>query len=128
MKKLLLDLCAKTAFSSDNVLYEQCDGVSMGTVLANITLTEFENVIVKSLTETGVLKFYCGYVNDTLVMIKKDKIQHVLNSFNSFDKNLSLSVDRFDNGNIHFIDIKILKLKMILKSHQYWTLCSILQL
>ena len=48
MKKLLLDLCAKTAFSFDNVLYEQCDGVSMGTVLANITLTEFENVIVKS--------------------------------------------------------------------------------
>ena len=58
--------------------------------------------------ETSVLKFYCRYVDDTLVMIKKDKIQHVLNSFNSFDKNLRFTVDTFDDGNIHFLDIKIL--------------------
>ena len=62
MKKLLLDSCTKTAFSFDNVLYEQCDGVSMGSslgpVLANIILTEFENVIVKPLIETSVRKFY----------------------------------------------------------------------
>ena len=97
MKKLLQDSYTKTAFSFDNVLYEQCDGVSMGSslgqVLANIILTEFENVIVKPLIETSVLKFYCRYVDDTLVMIKKDKIQHVLNSFNSFDKNLRFTVD-----------------------------------
>ena len=82
MKKLLLDSCTKTAFSFDNVLYEQYDGVSMGSslgpVLANIIPTEFENVIVKPLIETSVLKFYYRYVDDTLVMIKKDKIQHVL--------------------------------------------------
>ena len=29
MKRLLLDSCTKTAFSFDNVLYEQCDGLSM---------------------------------------------------------------------------------------------------
>ena len=62
MKKLLLDSCTKTALSYHNVLYEQCDGVSMGSflgpVLANITLTEFENVIVKPLIETSVRKFY----------------------------------------------------------------------
>ena len=40
-------------------------------------------------------------------MIKKDKIQHVLNSFNSFDRNLRFTVDTFDDGNIHFLDIKI---------------------
>ena len=90
MKKLLVDSCTKTAFSFDNVLYELCDGVSMGSplgpVLANIILTEFENVIVKSLIETSVLNFYCRYLDDTLLLIKKHKIQHVLNSFNSFDK------------------------------------------
>ena len=50
MKKLLLDSCTKTAFSFDNILYEQCDGVSMrsslGAVLANIILNEFENVML----------------------------------------------------------------------------------
>ena len=62
MKKLLLDSCTKTALSYDNVLYEQCDGVSMGSflgpVLANTILTEFVNVIVKPLIETSVRKFY----------------------------------------------------------------------
>ena len=41
-------------------------------------------------------------------MIKKDKIQHVLNSFNSFDKRLRFTVDTFEDGNIHFLDIKTL--------------------
>ena len=62
MKKLLLDSCTKTTFSFDNLLYEQCDGVSMGSslepVLANNILTEVESVIVKLLIETNVLKFY----------------------------------------------------------------------
>ena len=110
MKKLLLDSCTKTAFSFDNVLYEQCDGVSMGSslgpVLANIILTEFENVIVKPLIVTSVLKFYCRYVDDTIVLMKKDKIQHALNSFNSFDKNLRFYVDTFDNGNIISLILK----------------------
>ena len=57
MKKLHLDLCIKTNFSFDNVLYEQCDAVSIGSslgpVLANVILTE------KPLIEAGVLNFYC---------------------------------------------------------------------
>ena len=111
-EKILLGSCAKTTFPFDNVLYEQCHGVSMesslGPLLANIVLTEFENVIVKPLIETSVLNCYCRFVDGTLVLIKKDKIQHVLNSFNSFNKNLRFSVDTFDGGNIHFLDIKIL--------------------
>ena len=92
----------------NTMFYGVSVGSSLGPVLANIILTEFENMIVKPLIETSVLKCYCRYVDDTLVMIKKDKIQHVLNSFNSFDKNLRFTVDTFDNGNIHFLDIKIL--------------------
>ena len=83
-------------------------GSSLGPVLANIILTEFENKIIKLLIQTGVLKFYCRYIDNTLLMIKKDKIQHVINSFNSFDKNLRFTADMIDNGNIHFLDIKIL--------------------
>ena len=44
--------CTKTAFSDDNAIYQQCDGVSMGSslapVLANIILTEFEKIVVTS--------------------------------------------------------------------------------
>ena len=69
-------------------------GSSLGPVLANIILTEFENVIVKQLIETTGINF------ETFVLIKKDKIQLVLNPSNSFYT--------FDDDNIHFLDIKIL--------------------
>ena len=105
----MYQLKRQSTFSFDNVFYEQCAGLSLGSslgpVLANIILTQFENVIVKPLIETSVLTFYCRYVDGTLVMIKKDKIQHVLNSFDSFDKNLRFTVDTFDDGNIYFLDI-----------------------
>ena len=106
---LFLDFCAKTAFSFDNVLYEQCDGISMGSflgaILANVILTGFKNVIVKPLIETSVQTFYYRYIDYTLKMIKKDKIQHVVNSFNLFNKNLKLTADTFDDDNIDFLDI-----------------------
>ena len=69
------------------------------------------------------------------LVIKKDKIQHVLNSFNLFDNNLRFTVDTFGDDNIHFIDIKILNNGETdicnltdYKRYQYWTLCSISQL
>ena len=44
LKKLIKDTCMKTAFSYNNKLYKQIDGVSMGSslgpVLANIIMTE----------------------------------------------------------------------------------------
>ena len=61
----------------------------------------------KPLTEIGVLKFYQLHVDDTLVFIKKDEIQHDLNIFNFFAKSLRLNIDAFDNVNILFVDIKI---------------------
>ena len=69
---------------------------------------EFQNVTVKPLIENGVPTYYYIYVHDTLIFIKKDKIQHDLNIFNSFVKKLQLTVDTFDNENIHFLEIKIL--------------------
>ena len=63
---------------------------------------------VKPFIETCVLNFCCRYVDYTLVMIKKDKIKHILNSFNSSNKNLRFTVDPFDGGNNHFLDINIL--------------------
>ena len=44
LKKLILATCKKTAFTFNNIIYEQKDGVSMraslGPVLANIIMTE----------------------------------------------------------------------------------------
>jgi hypothetical protein len=111
LKKLILDSCSKTAFSFNNQLFEQTDGVSMGSalgpVLANIILSEFEKLIVSDLTKSGVIRFYRRYVDDTLVLIKPSDIPAVLDKFNSFDKNLQFTVDTFPDNVIHFLDILI---------------------
>ena len=111
LKKLILDSCNKTAFSFNNKIYEQIDGVSMGSslgpVLANIILTEFEKLIVFDLVDSGLIKFYRRYVDDTLILVKPNNIPLLLEKFNSFHKNLKFTVDRFENDFVHFLDIKI---------------------
>ena len=112
MKKLLLDPCTKIAFCYDNIFYQQCDGVSMGSslapVLPNIILTGFEKVVVTPLMKSRVLKFYCRYVDDTLVLVKEDQVDKILKAFNVFHNNLWFTVDKFENENVHFLDLKIM--------------------
>ena len=111
LKKLILDICQKTALSFNNKLYEQIDGVSMGgslgLVLANITMTECEKVIVEKLMKEKVIMFYIRCVDETLLVIKKRDINYVSNQFNSIDKNLKFNIDTFENSVPHFLDIEI---------------------
>ena len=111
MKKLLKDCCTKNAFSFNNTIYEQIDGVSMrsclGPVLANIIMTELETVIVDKLFAANLLKFYIRYVDDTLALIKESGINTVLKKLNSFHLILKFTVDKFDDGIAHYLDIKV---------------------
>ena len=112
LKKLILDSCRKTVFSFNDKLYQQTDGVSMGSslgpVLANIVMTELEKRIIKPLIDDGIIRFYCRYVDDTLVLIKPEHIDHVHNLINSFHTNLKFTVDKFEDTTIHFLDLLIL--------------------
>ena len=62
------DLCTKTAFSFDDEIYKQIDGVLMGLplrpVLANEILTEFEKIVVDNLINNDLIKFYITYVDE----------------------------------------------------------------
>ena len=73
MKKLLNNSCPKNAFSFNNAIYGQIDGVStgscLGPVLPNIIMTELETVIVDKLFAANLL-FHMRYVDDTLALIK----------------------------------------------------------
>ena len=75
LKKLIKNTCSKTVFSANNKLYQQIDGVSMGSslgpLLANIIMTEMEKTIIKKFIDDKILLFYVCYVNDRLVVIKR---------------------------------------------------------
>ena len=50
-------------------------------------------------------KFCCGYVEDTLFLVKPADIPHMHNLFNKFDKNLRFTVEDFANDVPHFLEI-----------------------
>ena len=49
-------------------------GDFLGPVLANIILTEFEQIVINPLINSGVIKLYCSYVEDTLLLVKREII------------------------------------------------------
>ena len=70
-------------------------GSSLGPVLANIIMTELEDVVIKPLIANGTIKFYTRFVDDTLLVIKPDNIKEVYRFLNKFDNNLRFTVDMF---------------------------------
>ena len=49
---------------------------------------------------------WCG-VDDTLVLAKAEDIDSIMKRFNSFEKSIQSTTDRFEDGVIHFLDNKI---------------------
>ena len=92
LKKLLIDVCTKTSFIFNNKIYEQKDGVSMGSplgpVLVNIIMTELEKKVIKKFVDDGTIKFYGRYVDDALLVIKPKDTGRIHQALNKFGKNL----------------------------------------
>ena len=88
LKKLILDSCTKAVFSLNGQLYKQIDLVSRGSplspTLANIIITEFENLVIRPSATSGHIKFHKRYVDDTLILAKPADIENILNAFSSF--------------------------------------------
>ena len=105
------DTCSKTVFSTSNKLYQQIDGVSMGSslgpLLAGIIMTEMEKTIIKKFIDGKIVLFYGRYVSDTLLLIKREYLKLVHDALNKFDKNLNFTPDIFDNVVLHFRAIEI---------------------
>ena len=54
-----------------------------------------------------MITFYCRYVGDTLLLEKPADILCINNLINKFNKNSHITVDRFESGVTHFLNIKI---------------------
>ena len=105
LKKLLLDACTKTTFPFNKKLYEQINGVSMGSPLGplmeSVIMTELERVVVMDLFK-DYLKFYIRFMDDILILMKKFVILISSQALNGFHKNLNFTVDTFQNQREHF--------------------------
>ena len=75
---IVSDTCTKAVLSFKNKLYQQKDdfsmGFSLGPVLVNIIMTEFEEVIIKPLITDGTIKFYSRFIDETLSVTKIENV------------------------------------------------------
>ena len=67
-----------------------------------------ETKVVDSLFKDGLLKFYIRYVDDTLSLIKESDIDNVLSKLNGFHLSLNFTVDKFDDGVVNCLDLRII--------------------
>ena len=71
----------------------------------SVIMTELEGKVIKPLIKDGAIKFYCCYVDDTLLVVKPQDVSRIHKLLNSFDKNLKFAVDLFENEVHHFLDV-----------------------
>ena len=111
MNKLLKDASSKTAFTLNDKGYKHIDCVSMrsplGLLLGNVFMTELEKHMIQNLIDKNLIKFYIRYIDDTLLLVKDEDIDSILKELNSYNKNITFTVDRFINGDVFFLDVKI---------------------
>ena len=101
----------KTPFSFNGELYDQIDGVSMGSqpgpTLANILMTEFEDDVIRPLISSGKLKFYVRYGDNSLVLAKPEDINLILDKLISFHPQIQFTFEEFvDHNDVHFLHIR----------------------
>ena len=111
MKELLL-LCTKSVhFTFNGDIYQQLDGVAMGSplgpVIAGIFMVELENTLIPTLVDK--LLFWRRYVDDTLCFVKKGKKEEVLIAINNFHENIVFTCEEERNNMIAFLDVLLIR-------------------
>ena len=65
-------------------------------------MTELEKIVVSDLINSGLIKFYIRYVDDTILFAKEDDTDIIVQQFNAFYDNLKSTIDKFTGSNVHF--------------------------
>ena len=111
MKELLL-LCTKNVhFTFNNDIYQQCDGVAIGSplepVTAGIFMVELERALLPRLTE--YMTPWKRYVDDTIATRKLTSIDHVLMILNTFHKNIKFTYELEINKKNSFLNVFLIR-------------------
>ena len=92
----LLELCTKQLhFSFNGVMYQQIDGVAMGSplgpVIANIFMSELESELVPQ--HSSKMSVWLRYVDDTFTFLREEEIENIKVVLNNFHANFNFTYE-----------------------------------
>ena len=109
MKKLLLICTKEMHFSFNGKMYQQIDGVAMGSplgpVIANIFMSELEQTLVPTLSDD--VSLWTRYVDDTFVFVREGSIQKVMDCLNGFHPSIQFTHKCEVDRKIPFLDVNV---------------------
>ena len=81
-------------------------GNPISPILADIVMEDLEIHAIQQLNVKPL--FYFRYVDDIILCIPKNTIDHAIKIINSYDENLQFTVELSQNNSISFLDVKII--------------------
>ena len=82
-------------------------GSKLSPALSNIFLNMMETTVIKPFLDQKILLFYCRYVDDCLLLVRKRYKNVILEKMNAFDPFLKLTVVEMQNNLLIYLDTKI---------------------
>jgi len=99
-----------TYFSFNMVTYKQVFGTPMGSpfspIIADLVLRDLETRAISKLSFT--LPIYFRYVDDILLAAPSDRLDYILEVFNSFHNRLQFTLETSMNDRINFLDVTVI--------------------
>ena len=99
------------AFWTINGYYRQKSGLSMGSrislAISNIFLHMLESTIIQKYVDENIILFYCRYVDDCLLLVRKRNKNKILGEMNSFDSGLKFTETEMSENKLIFLDTKV---------------------
>ncbi|XP_062710541.1 uncharacterized protein LOC134288748 [Aedes albopictus] len=101
-----------TFFVYRGTVYAQTFGVPMGSplspVIANVVMEKLEQESISNLETKQIhMKVYRRYVDDCLCVARREHIETIVDTFNSFHERLQFTVEYEKDGKIKFLDMML---------------------
>ena len=100
-----------TFFQFDNKYYQQAFGTPMGSpispILADLVLQDLEEEVLKKFSFS--IQAYFQYVDDTFLIIPKNKIKEILKNFNSYHSRLNFTYESEIDNTLVFLNLLMIK-------------------
>lgn len=101
--------------------YKQADSLAMGSplspIFANIVMSEILRVSLPRLPNQP--KIMCVYVDDSFAIVKRNDVDLMLETFNSFNSNMGFTCEREKDNTICFLDVQVFRENTEIKTCWY---------